>query len=312
MTNISAKIIADSISPESIRLTTLHLRYPRFIHAEFMTHRVFSRNARSSRAVPVETMIREIETDPVVPLFWGKNQKGMQAAEECAEMVPFRYDEVPRDAAWLRARDNAVTVAKAFMKAGYHKQVVNRLLEPFMHIDVLVTATAWDNFFALRDHRDAEPHIAVLAREMKAAFAESRPRNLAPGEWHLPYVDAATREEVVKGAVNADHFRRTLIAVSVARCARISYRPFDGNGSIEAEIARHDALVGAQPMHASPAEHQATPDEYSHTVFGEAGVEFVWENSHEHGNLGGWRQYRKTLPGEDASSALPQVVSPSV
>lgn len=293
MTTISAKIIADSISPDGIRLTTMHLRYPRFIHAEFMTHRVFSRNARSSRAVPVETMLREIETDPVIPLHWGANQKGMQAAEECDEPVRFRNDEVPRAAAWLRARDNAVTVARNFARSGYHKQVVNRLLEPFMHIDTLVTATEWANFYVLRNHHLAEPHIAMLASEMEAADALSTPTLLEPGQYHLPYVDAAAGEFDLE---NPRHLA-TAIKVSVARCARISYRPFDGEASIEAEVARHDALVGAVPMHASPAEHQATPD-----VRRSAGISnwsHDWWHQAEHGNFRGWRQYRKTLIGEN-------------
>lgn len=305
MTTIFAAILADSISPDGIRLTTLHLRYPRMIHAEFMTHRVFSRNARSSRAVPVETLIREVETDPVIPLHWGANQKGMQADRECDEPVRFRNDAVSREQAWLRARDNAVTIARNFERAGYHKQVVNRLLEPFMHIDVVVTATEWANFLALRDHPAAEPHIAILARTIKTRLTASQPIALRPGEWHLPYVDRADfdravdlygREAVSGGAL--------LIKLSVARCARISYQPFDGNASIEAEIARHDALVGAVPMHASPAEHQATPDTFSHTTFEDGKPPLsVWENPNEHGNLRGWRQYRKTLAGENLAEA---------
>ncbi|MGG3810935.1 FAD-dependent thymidylate synthase [Methylorubrum rhodesianum] len=289
MTTISATIIRDSISPTGIRLTTMHLRYPRFIHAELMTHRVFSRNARSSRAVPVETMLREIETDPVVPLHWGANQKGMQADRECSATVRLGGDFEDRAGAWLWARDRAIDAATAFSDAGYHKQVVNRLLEPFMHIDVLVSATEWANFLALRDHHMAEPHIAMLAREVRAAFQASAPDELSPGAWHLPYV---TDEEQAARDIE------TCIKLSVARCARISYRPFDGSGSVEAEVARHDALVGAAPMHASPAEHQATPDSQN-------GLHppIEWNHPEEHGNFRGWRQYRKTLSGENQAEA---------
>ncbi|MGF3022668.1 FAD-dependent thymidylate synthase [Methylobacterium aquaticum] len=297
MTTISATLIADSVSPAGIRLTTMHLRYPRFIHSEFMTHRVFSRNARSSRAVPVETMLREIETDPVVPLHWGANQKGMQADRECDApvlMLEINGDilsEHDREAAWLAACSAATRAAQSFHDAGYHKQVVNRLLEPFMHIDTLVTATEYANFLGLRDHHAAEPHIAMLAREMRIAMAASEPNTLSEGEWHLPYITPAEL---------AAHDKETLIKVSVARCARISYRPFDGSGSIEAEIARHDALVGAVPMHASPAEHQAVPDvRRSNGVGGYAG----WWHPQEHGNLHGWRQYRKMLRGENLAEA---------
>lgn len=298
MTTISAKIIKDSISPLGTRLVTLHLRYPRFIHAEFMTHRVFSRNARSSRAVPVAKMIEEVKNDPAIPIHWGRNQPGMQAAEECNEKVHLDWEEVStgigelpdqrvmsREEAWLWARDKAVEAAEAFMKAGYHKQVANRLLEPFMHIDTLVSSTDWANWNHLRDHEDAEPHIQKLAREIKAAMTNSKPTELDYGQWHLPYIEDG-------------EFDNLEIAqkVSVARCARISYTPFDGNGSVEAELERYTRLVGSDPLHASPAEHQAKPDCGEQTD-----VSFRWLNPHLQGNFTGWIQYRKLLPNEAKS-----------
>lgn len=302
MTTISAIVVEDSESRDGIRLTTLHLRYPRFIHAEFMTHRVFSRNARSSRAVPVSKMIEEVKYDPVVPLYWGKNQPGMQASEEHdalvelgEEMCDTGIGEYPspksltREEAWLEARDRAVEAAQAFAAAGYHKQIVNRLLEPFMHIDTLVTATEWDNFFTLRDHPDAEPHIQMLAREIKAALEASEPRLLKDDEWHLPYVyevEALRLWETRYGGASQrearEEWKSDLIKLSVARCARISYQPFNGDGSFEAEMARYRRLVEAFPPHASPAEHQAKPD--------------VGGTTPElHGNFKGWIQYRKIL-----------------
>lgn len=310
MTTISAKIIADSINGAGNRLTTIHMRYPRFIHAELMTHRVFSRNARSSRAVPVKTMIEEIMTDPVVPLHWGKNQKGMQAEQECNEPVSLYVgpehggDSVwpfPREAAWLKARGQAVKMAVNFADAGYHKQIVNRLLEPFMHIDVLVSATEWANFLWLRDHKDAEPHIAMLAREVRAVMDASTPDNLRDSQWHLPYVPHWERADLVKAVtgrdwredwVEADYL--TMIKVSAARCARISYKPFDGTSETDytAEIARYDLLVGSQPMHASPVEHQATPDRKCDNAD-------EWVAPGLHGNFVGWIQHRKMLKGEN-------------
>ena len=152
---ITAKIIADSISPAGARLTTLQLRYPRFIHAEFMTHRMFSRNASSSRAIPVERLIQDVLDDPAMPVFWGKNQPGMQAREDHHALVGGEGvsgydhfdDSITREAAWLISRGIAIQHAREFAKAGYHKQIVNRLLEPFSHINVVVTATEWENFF---------------------------------------------------------------------------------------------------------------------------------------------------------------------
>jgi len=293
MTTISAKIIADSVSPEDARLTTIHLRYPRFIHSELMTHRVFSRNARSSRAVPVYRMIEEVEQSPVIPIHWGAAQSGMQAYQECDAMVEIGLDYqhsivLDREKAWLFARDRAVEVARAFNNAGYHKQVINRLLEPFMHIDTLVSATDWSNFFALRDHHAAEPHIQKLAQVMKVEMDRTTPERLFPGQWHLPYVEAWELQE---------YGVETARKLSVARCARISYVPFDGNADIEAEMRRYDLLVGSHPLHASPAEHQASPD--SKWTWGESALkEGLWKNPHLHGNLTGWVQFRKTLPGE--------------
>lgn len=291
MTTISAKIIADSLCAISgSRVTTFELVYPRCIHSEFMTHRVFSRNASSSRAIPVARQIKMIEDDPFVPLVWGKNQKGMQADEECNELLqlgtkalwpdigtPGRSDG-PREAAiysnreaWMLALNSAISFAKAFNEAGYHKQIVNRLLEPFAHIKVVATVTDLDNFFALRTHKDAEPHIQILANEMLAAFNESVPKILKPEEWHLPYI--SDNEKVA--------FTTTTVKrMSAARCARVSYLNFDGNKpSVAEDVALCDKLVGSEPLHASPFEHQVTPD-----------------NRKKHqANLRGFRQYRFEL-----------------
>lgn len=293
MTTISAKIILDSVSPEGIRLTTMQLRYPRFIHSEFMTHRVFSRNARSSRAVPVPKLIQECLEDPVVPLHWGAAQKGMQAFEECNNLVSFRNDKVDRERAWLRARDTVVNAAEQFHRAGYAKQVVNRLIEPFLHIDTLVTSTEWSNFLALRDHEMAEPHIRALAQKMKLAMDYSQPHYQEHGAWHLPYVSKAPDEDKIwswslEHDLDLHDFARKL---SVARCAGISYVPFDGSKiDYDNELRRANDLIGSIPMHASPAEHQATPDRRA---------DFGWHMEHLHGNLRGWIQYRKQLVGEN-------------
>jgi thymidylate synthase ThyX len=304
---ISAKIIADSISPDNIRLTTMQLRYPRFIHAEFMTHRMFSRNASSSRAIPVERLIKDVMDDTAMPIHWGKNQKGMQADKECDERVMSWHFDAPYGAswtnkeAWLFARDNAIKVAKAFDEAGYHKQIVNRLLEPFSHINVLVTATDYANFFALRDHKDAQPEIRELAQQMRAAMWNSTVKTLKAGEWHLPYVNdedwISASDLVQPGTPDGDQVYRQkldlMTRVSVARCARVSYLTQEGKKpTIEEDIALFQRLIGSHPLHASPAEHQATPDD-------NMGLNCIdWLHPELHGNFNGWIQYRKTLPGE--------------
>ncbi|KQS84327.1 FAD-dependent thymidylate synthase [Rhizobium sp. Leaf383] len=292
---ITAIIIADSISAYGPRITTLQLRYPRFIHAEFMTHRAFSRNASSSRAIPVQKLIQDIIDDTAMPLHWGKNQPGMQAREEHDGLVDHTVfePEVRPDVpdylatvgtysggpveAWDAARNWAIHAAEQFAAAGYHKQIVNRLLEPFSHINVVVTATDWENFFELRDHPDAQPEIQVLARAIKDAMAASVPDELPAGLWHLPY---ATFDEDLQ--TYADEHDMSLVdvalKVSVARCARVSYLTHDGRKTtVEEDVALHDKLVVAEPLHASPAEHQATPVQGRDR------------------NFNGWRQYRSVL-----------------
>jgi len=276
---ISAKIIADSISEAGKRLTTLQLTYPRFVHAEFMTHRVFSRNASSSRAIPVAKMIEQVRNDPAMPIHWGKNQPGMQAHEELtgADLTLAQYR-------WRAAAHEAADSAESMMKLGLHKQAVNRILEPFQHIHVVVTATEFDNFFELRAHEDAQPEIYELAIQMKTAMGASTPVLLQPGEWHLPYVSAEDQSRI--GDINLCR------NVSAARCCRVSYLKHDGHPStIEEDLALCDRLVGARPLHASPFEHQAAPDQQLQKPNGE----FWWANGHLHGNFVGWIQHRKII-----------------
>lgn len=319
MTTISAKVICDSVSPAGVRLTTLQLRYPKFIHGEFMTHRVFSRNASSSRAVPVERMIQQVLDDPVVPLRFGRNRSGMQAEEwfEDGDLIDFEREETYRSGpddsdsdyfekitcaeAWRWSMIDAVNNARAFIKAGVHKQHINRLLEPFAHIDVVVTATDWANFFALRRHPAAQPEMRALADAIWDAREASTPVRLKPGMWHLPYVSAEDGPEMVGPyTVFLSSKIPQLIKLSIARCARVSYSNHEGRRpSLEEDLALCDRLVGAAPVHASPAEHQATPDEwllYPYT----SNLDGAWAKPHLHGNLRGWVQYRKTLPGECA------------
>jgi thymidylate synthase ThyX len=283
----------------------MQLRYPRCIHAEVLTHRVFSRNSSSSRAIPVKRLIQDVIDDPFIPVHWGKNEPGMQAREEHdadigvylpIEAASFGYS---REKGWLVARDYAVEFAKAFAESGYHKQLVNRLLEPFAHINVVVTSTQWANFFSLRDHEDAEPHIALLAKAMKEARDASKPDMLKYNEWHLPYIMEEDREWVKNQEIKTISYPHVggmddmmLIKMSVARCARVSYLTHDGiKPNIENDLKLYDRLVGSIPLHASPAEHQATPD-----MIALHSREFITPELH--GNLIGWKQFRKLLPKE--------------
>lgn len=184
-------------------------------------------------------------------------------------------------AAWLGGMESAIATAEALLEIGLHKQIANRVLEPWAHINVVVTATEWDNFFELRRHEDAQPEIKALADAMHEAMEESTPRLLHFGQWHLPFI---TPEEAERYSV------RSRIRASVARCARVSYLTHEGQApEFSVDLALYNRLVGSRPLHASPAEHQATPDYQS-------GSE--WADKDLWGNFKGWRQYRKQLERE--------------
>lgn len=285
---ISAQMIRDSISEEEHRPSTLMLRYPRFIHAELMTHRVLSRNASSSRAIPVGRMIEDLRRDPAMPVFWGSNKPGMQAGEELDNQS---IDQLKSN--WLNSMENAIHSAQQMVDSGLHKQIANRILEPWAHINVIVTATEWSNFFALRRHPDAQPEMKALADAIYDALQASTPTLLKHGEWHTPFVDDGSEAGGTDAASLEDK-----IKVSVARCARVSYLTHDGKQTtFEEDIALYDRLVRSELIHASPAEHQCTPDEIdSYAIEPE---ESKWRNPTLHGNLVGWQQYRKLLPNEN-------------
>lgn len=287
---IRAITVADSISPDGIRLTTMELRYPKFIHAELMTHRVFSRNASSSRAIPVARLIADIERDPAMPVHWGRNEKGMQAN---SELVGWRA----RAARWIwaSARRSAIRRARWMDRIGAHKQIVNRLIESHGHINVVVTATRWENWFLLRDHPDAQPDIRALAIDMRLSIEASIPEYVGWGKWHLPYITPWEIEHTPDGRANT-----ALVKASVARCARVSYKTHDGREPTYLEdLKLYHRLAEAVPLHASPTEHQATPDKKA-----EMDHWFIdhWEHPELWGNFNGWIQYRKTLPGESGES----------
>lgn len=232
--------VVDGATPS--RLTTFQLRYPRLIHSEFMTHRVISRNASSSRAIPVEKMIKQVREEPAMPVHWGKNQPGMQARAEVEAI-----DEA--HALWMSAAKQAASTAEQMMEIGLHKQVANRILEPFQFISVIATASDWSNFFALRCHPDADPNIQHLANMMKQAYDSSITEELGDNDMHLPYIRSdelpfLSPEEAVK--------------CSVARCARVSYLTHDGeNPDMKKDLELYERLAGATPPHLSPLEHQA-------------------------------------------------------
>ncbi len=286
----SVKVIADSIGPSGKRITTWEATYWRGIHSEILTHRMLSRSSASSRAIPVEKMIQRVLDDPFIPEHIGKNQKGMQAEEQLPERA-----RVAAVDTWLRARDAAVEHARHMLELGVHKQIANRLLEPWMWITVIITATELNNFYALRCHPAAEPHFQQLAYGMRDTQRASTPVPLVAGSWHRPYIDYVEDYAAVIG-LERDGAQRTdaekvhdvvaagelLNKISVGRCARVSYLTHDGRRDIREDIALHDRLVVQEPRHAAPGEHVAQ----------------ALATDERCANLFGWRSYRMRLPRE--------------
>lgn len=262
---ISAKVIADTFSQKNNkRITSLELTMPRFILAQFNTHRAFSRSTASNRAIPVEKMIEQAKNNPVIPVYWGKNKKGMQADEELDDFM-----QICAEMDWLSAKDVAVTIAQNFIKYGVHKQIANRLLEPFTWAKTIVTATEWDNFFKLRLHEDSQPEMQILAEKMKESLDKSKPKNR---EIHLPYVEKELINKQIDLSDNWENLRkynpdlnsnyskvgifRDLGMISAARCARVSYLNHDNtNPNIEKDLELAKKLL--ENGHLSPFEHQA-------------------------------------------------------
>ena len=243
---MQTKIILDSIY-DNTRLTTFQLTYPRFIHGELMTHRVFSRNASSSRAVPVKRMIKDVWRNPAEPVEWGANNAGMQSK---SLLSPFKAWLVRQ--LWLKSRYPVLACAWSMMKLNAHKQIINRLLEPYSFISVVLTATDFDNFFLLRCHEDADPTIRALALRMHDLYEANKPVERTE---HLPYLRG-------NELYDPDRFK-----ISAARCARVSYLKHDGtNPSREDDLKLYERLMGSEIKHASPAEHQAfIGDDYIHS-----------------------------------------------
>lgn len=242
----TAKVVADSLNcATGDRLTTMICKYHRFIHSEVLTHRVMSRNSSSSRSISVKRLIQNVIDDNVYPLHWGLEQRGMQASREISE--DSLYKAIAR---WDVAREQAIYHASGLSDISVHKQVVNRILEPFSTITVIISATTWDNFFEQRDHSDAQPEIQALASEMQLAYKASEPVEIYPGDWHVPLTNMQDTEEFPFDLASR-------VKLSSGRCARVSYLSHEGIRDLKADIDLHDRLVAAEPKHLSPLEHQA-------------------------------------------------------
>lgn len=332
---ITAEVVADSLAPCGARLMTQVWTINRDIQAEVNTHKMLSKSSASSRAIPPARMIQNILSDPFVPLVWGTNQAGMQAG------VPLEGEaktEAERD--WLRIRDIVIKEAMFFQaKHNLHKQIVNRLVQPWMMTKIIISGTDWDNLFGLRCHPAAEPHFQKVAYAARNAMQASTPRQLKAGMWHLPFVDKAAKDDPVHGIAG-----EVLYKVAMARCARVSYLNHEGKFDVDSDVALFEKLVGQDPKHAAPSEHIAQAldwpkwyldlDDRTNEVFKESGftVRSLRESvvgrrnkrrkelkapnqgdlydeaclgELQSGNYLGFRQYRKTLKNENIGGLMP-------
>ena len=269
-------------------LTSIVAKYPRIIHAEVMTHRDRARNAASSRAIPFPKMTEMVTTDTFVPWHIGASAKGMQAGEELPDVLKGLFSQL-----WRGAMQESVERATAMhhigetgVRLGYipkdspyadatvHKSLVNRILEPYSYITVVMTATHWENFFRLRCHKDAERHFQDLACQIRDTLASNKPEKRPVGYWHLPFIQADER----------DHPIPYLADVSTARAARISYLTHLGVRDMSEDIRLFQTLCSGSGFgHWSPHEHVGVVNE-----------------GKQSGPFYGYTQYRKMFPNECA------------
>lgn len=264
---ISAEIVADSVhKTTNKRIVSVLVTLPRIVLAELNTHRMFSRNSASSRAIPAAKMIENVRTNPFIPIKFQKGHKGMQGTE---------YHEGDAELhlihRWEILALNAAAQAEGLLKADLTKQLVNRTMEPYMWHTVLITATEWDNFFNLRLNKAAEIHINEAALCIHEAMSESSPKEIQPGEWHIPFGDRFEEDRLLDIASDLlggcdttfeeheDDCRRMFpelkAKISIARCARLSYLNYEGKDDYEADLALYEQLM--KMGHWSPFEHVA-------------------------------------------------------
>ena len=290
---ISATVIQSSINSSGVILNTLELEYPRFILAEVNTHRMLSKNSASSRAIPVTKMHSLLTAEPV---SWGANKPGMSASTEIEDTKQALH-------LWESAKESAMAYSTSMASVGLHKQITNRVTEPWMMMKTVISGTEWANFLWLRNHPDAQPEIHELARCINQALLATGPTLINSGEWHVPYIDRFRDDENVLCYFSSGQQIdvETAKKVSASCCAQVSYRVLDD--SIEKAEMIFDKLINSEPMHASPVEHQATPlhfTEYSNPLgYWSEGITHMDRNGTLwSGNFRDWIQYRKTLPNE--------------
>ena len=273
---IEVKIIEDTYHPQvpSARITTFQVYAPRFLLAEINTHRVLAKSAASSRAIPVSKRIQSVRDDPFIPSAFGKNKRGMQSDENLMDM-----EAVVAEQAWRGGITTALFTAEALDLMGVHKQLANRVLEPYAHYYGVITATEWDNFWALRIGKAAQPEFQALASEMKRVYDANTPHATTNG-WHIPYRNDYGQDLSVA------------LKVSAARCARVSYKTFDGKITLPEDDLKLCAQL-TEEFHMSPFDHPAQRDGIIQKQNGIMRVQrWFWANPEDHRQYWGHVPYR--------------------
>ena len=298
----SARIICDSVSPDGVRLTTMQVKMHRFVLAEMNTHRAFSRNSASSRAIPSTVQISRIQEDLAYPVFWGSNQSGMQAGEELEKTRMMLAID-----AWKFASLDSIDWAKSMHSLNLHKQIVNRILEPYMWHTAVITATEWDNFFHQRCSPMAQPEMKAVADCMQYAYYSHEPQLIEYGGWHLPYLRkedmsdfrafASEESLAVEKYGTVAVIQGVAKRVSVARCARVSYLTQKGQRDFREDLNLFERLE--TQGHWSPFEHIATPMDAKPLA--------IYTGNNWSGNFRGWKQIRKEYSNENITAFAPNL-----
>lgn len=298
---VDVKLLQHSYSQDGISMYSFEVEIPRIILAEWNTHGMLNTNAQSSRAVPTKKLIEEVRRNPYMPSHWGRNQKGMQAYEECNEPVKGES----REAFWDICIHNACNNAQAFEEAGYHKQIANRVIEPYSHTKLVISGTEWNNFFNLRIHKDAEPNIREMAVQIYKLIHQSQGEYINNGEWHLPYISMYRQEGHMRYVFDNQYVSLSdAIRISLACVAQVSYRSLNTHPDAIDRIYNSLFPSNGAPIHGSPAQHLATP-------FKEAQCKGTWQEGETHrdrdgyswsAQLRGWCQYRKLIPNENVTT----------
>jgi thymidylate synthase ThyX len=293
-------ILSDVVSPEGQRLLTIETSYPRFLHSEMLRHRMFSHSVASSRAIPTERLIDQVRNNPFIPETFNKRVKGMGVGDPLEELAAEAALK-----AWRVAAQEAADAAEFLMGIGLDKSRANRFLEPFLFVTDIITATEWDNFFALRDHPAAQLEFQKLARMIREAIEDSCPYVVNYGQWSLPLTNHDFPFD--DGEPDWEHWKM----VSASRCARVSFDNHTASEPRERTIERAERLIASG--HLSPFEHVARPftqDEWRQARWLEIAYRTECEKHYRkvdesyaasfyfRGNLRGWVQMRKEFPNE--------------